>query len=184
MAGPPQRDAAPGARQGVVIETPRLLVRVPADDDAPVYYEIHGDPDVMRWLGGAQPKSVDDERERIAARRAMHDELGFTLWTVAEKDSGDVVGLAGLFPVENEGPEVEVAYHFRKDRWGRGYATEVARACVHYGFAEAGLQSIVGLVAPENVASARVLEKCGLTREGRAHYYGMDLLKYVTRAPG
>lgn len=168
-----------------MIDTPRLLIRLPREDDAPAYFDMHSDPDVTRWLGGPMPRSVEEEAERIARRRAMHEELGFSMWAVEERDTSEVVGVSGLFRVENIGPEVEVAYHFRKDRWGRGYATEAARACLAYGFETIGLQRIVGLVAPENVASARVLEKCGLTREGRAHHYDMDLIKYaIERATG
>lgn len=180
MAGPPQRDAEAGRDQTLVVETPRLLVRLPRDDDAPAYFEMHADPDVTRWLGGTRDdNSVEAERERIADRRSMHEKLGLSMWTVEEKETGEVVGLAGLFPVEKVGPEIEVAYHFRKDRWGRGYATEVARACIAYGFDRKGLERIVGLVAPGNDASVRVLEKCGLRREGSAHHYDLDLMKFA-----
>lgn len=181
MAGPPERDAASRRAQAVVIETPRLLMRLPLDDDAPAYYEIHADPEVTKWLGGPLPNSVEDERSRFAYRRAMQDDLGFTMWTVEEKATRAVVGVAGLMPVEKKGPEIEIGYHFRKDRWGRGYATEVARACLDFGF-DRGLRRIVGLVAPENAASRRVLEKCGMTYEGRAHHYEMELLKFVAQA--
>jgi ribosomal-protein-alanine N-acetyltransferase len=167
----------------LVIETPRLLIRLPLDEDATAYYEIHADPDVTKWLGGLRPNSVEEELARIESRRAMHDEIGHTMWTVEEKDTAAVVGLAGLFPVENVGPDVEVAYHFRKDRWGRGYATEVARACLAYGFETIKLARIVGLVAPANVASRRVLEKCGLRHEGSGHYYDQDLLVFAASAP-
>lgn len=178
MARPPQRHTASPRGQTLVAETDRLLIRLPEDEDAPAYHAIHADPDVTRWLGGPRPNSVEDELERIASRRAMHDELGFTMWTVEEKASGEVVGLAGLFAVDHVGPDIEVAYHFRKDRWGRGYATEAARACLDYGFDVAGLRTIVGLVDPGNTASQRVIEKCGLKPAGTAHHYDKDLLKY------
>lgn len=181
MAGPPERDAAPGPRQGVVIETPRLTIRLAEPADAETYLEIYADPDVTRWLGGSRAKTAEEQRGRIESRRAMHRDVGFTVWAVAEKDTGDLVGSAGLYPVEGKGPEVEVAYHFRKDRWGRGYATEAARACLDYGFETVGLSEIVGLVVPENVASARVLEKCGMQQVGAARYYDLDLLKYALR---
>ena len=163
----------------MVIETARLSIRLPRAEDAAAYHAMHSDPDVTRWLGGPMPGSVEGEAERIARNRTMHEEIGFTIWAVEEKETGEVVGVAGVVRVENVGPEIEVAYHFRKDRWGRGYATEAARACLDYGFETAGLDRIIGLVAPENVASARVLEKCGMTREGTAHHYDMDLLKYA-----
>ena len=183
MARPPERDAASARGQALVAESDRLLLRVPHEDDAPAYHAIHSDPEVVRWLGGPRPASVEDELERIAARRAMHEELGFTMWTVVEKVSGEVVGLAGLFPVENTGPDIEVAYHFAQDRWGRGYATESARSCLDYGFRVAHLDRIVGLVAPQNHASARVLRKCGMKPVGPVHYYDTDLVEYELHRP-
>ncbi len=166
-----------------MIETARLHIRLPREDDAAAYHAIHADPEVTRWLGGRRPNSVEDELERIALRQMMHEELRFTMWTVEEKATGELVGLAGLFPVENKGPDIEVAYHFRKDRWGRGYATEAAHACIDYGFDIAGLERIVGLVAPQNHASARVLEKCGMRMVGPVRYYDMDLIEYELRTP-
>lgn len=184
MAGPPQRDAASPRGQTLVAETARLRIRLPEERDAPAYQEIHADPEVTKYLGGTRPNTVEDELERIALRRRMHDELGFTMWTVEEKESGEVVGLAGLFPVDKVGPEIEVAYHFRRDRWGRGYATETALACLDYGFGVVGLERIVGLVAPGNDASVRVLEKCGARPAGSARHYGLDLIKFSIERPG
>lgn len=160
------------------IETERLVIRESVRDDAEPLLAIHLDPEVNRWLGGA-PQTLADELKRVDARRNLQREHGFSLWTVDEKETGEVVGAAGLFPVELKGPDVEVAYHFKRDRWGRGYATEAASACIAYGFEVAGLDRIVGLVVPENLASARVLQKCGLTLEGTARHYGMDHNRYV-----
>lgn len=164
-----------------MIDTPRLSIRLPEDDDAEPYLRIHLDPDVTRWLAGGMPQSVDEELERIERRRRLCDERGFTMWAVEEKETGELVGAAGLFPVEGKGPDVEVAYHFAKDRWGRGYATEAAKACIAYGFDEAGLDRIVGLVVPENAASARVLEKSGMAFVGPVRRYGKDLSEYELR---
>ena len=191
MARPTQRRAAPRSRQTLVaeppelrLETERLVIRLSVPQDAEAFLAIHRDPDVNRWLGGVRPKSIDEELERIALRVELQRELGFSMWTVEEKDTHEIVGLSGLFPVERKGPDIEVAYHYRKDRWGRGYATEAARACLDYGFSSAGLTRIVGLVVPENVASARVLEKCGMKLEGPARHYDLDLNRYaIERSP-
>ncbi len=167
-----------------MIETARLSIRLPEERDAEPYLAIHSDPDVTRWMDDSvRPRSLDEERERIEGRRGLQDQHGFTMWAVEEKETGELVGAAGLFHVEGVGPDVEVAYRFAKDRWGRGYATEAARACIAFGFEEVGLDRIVGLVVPENVASARVLEKCGLTLEGPAHRYGLDLDRYALARP-
>ena len=93
---------------------------------------------------------------------------------VWERDSGELVGDCSLHFDEGFG-EWELSYGFRRDSWGRGYATEAARAVVRYGFEELGIEKIVADVLPGKVQSMRVLEKCGFERvadleDGRAFY--------------
>lgn len=73
MAGPPERDTASRRAQALVIETDQLIVRLPLEEGASAYFDIHTDPEVMRWLGGASVSSVEQEAERIERSRAMHD---------------------------------------------------------------------------------------------------------------
>jgi RimJ/RimL family protein N-acetyltransferase len=87
------------------------------------------------------------------------------VWGVRERETGELVGDCSLHFDDGFG-EWELSYGFRRDRWGRGYATEAAGACVRYGFDELGLTKIVADVDLANVASARVLEKCGFERVG------------------
>jgi ribosomal-protein-alanine N-acetyltransferase len=77
-----------------------------------------------------------------------------------------------------------VAYLLSKRVWSHGYATEAARAAIQFGFETAGLQQIIGLVHPDNVASIRVLEKCGLGFVNRITLWGMGLSRYrIERSP-
>jgi RimJ/RimL family protein N-acetyltransferase len=71
-----------------------------------------------------------------------------------------------------------VAYLLSHHAWGHGYATEAAHAALSFGFKQAGLNAIIGLVHPENTASIRVLEKCGLTSLDRKVYWGLEMLRY------
>jgi len=75
--------------------------------------------------------------------------------------------------------EIEVGYHLARAFWGRGYATEAARACVRFGFEQLNLERIVAVVQPANVASRRVLEKCGLTYTGMGYYYKAECKVYA-----
>jgi ribosomal-protein-alanine N-acetyltransferase len=75
--------------------------------------------------------------------------------------------------------ETEVLYALDRPFWGQGLATEVARFSVNYGFEMLGMKEIIGLVVPENIASARVLEKAGLKQIGPAQYFGFELLKFA-----
>jgi len=110
----------------------------------------------------------------------MERERGYTLWAVEAKATGEFVGQSGLVPVEGIGPEIEIAYHFAKTSWGKGYATEAAIAVLAHGLGDLGLARVIAIVMPSNVASCRVVEKAGMRLEGTATYYGIsDLRKYV-----
>jgi ribosomal-protein-alanine N-acetyltransferase len=95
-------------------------------------------------------------------------------------ESGAIIGAAGLQHLEG-GPEVEVGYRFLKEHWGRGYATESALASLGFAFEELGLDRIVAVALETNIASRRVLEKCGLEEIGPTHVYGLEHVKYELR---
>jgi RimJ/RimL family protein N-acetyltransferase len=89
-----------------------------------------------------------------------------------------VVGWTGLEYLPELG-QTEVAYLLSKQTWGRGYATEAARAAIQFGFETCRLPGLIGLVHPENIASIRVLEKCGLAFSDRLALWGLEMLRYV-----
>ncbi len=96
---------------------------------------------------------------------------GFGRWACVLRASDEVIGLAGLkFLPERD--EVDLGYRFQVAHWGRGLATEVSQAVVRYGFETLKLPQITALVQPENIASVRVLGKCGLTPTGEVQYRG------------
>src|SRR3989449_758187 len=107
---------------------------------------------------------------------------GLGLWALELRANREFLGQVGLFPVEGKGPEVEIAYELAPRAWGRGYATEAARALVEYGLRELGLARIVALILPDNVRSRHVAEKAAMRLAGPARHYGLDLLKYAIGA--
>ncbi len=107
-------------------------------------------------------------------------------WGVWERESGQLVGDCTVFFAE-EHKEWELAYGLRRDRWGRGYATEAAQACLRHGFEVLGLERIVADVDPANVASVRVLEKCGFERiggGGEKLLYACSAARFRTQTSG
>jgi ribosomal-protein-alanine N-acetyltransferase len=159
------------------VETARLRLRpfVPADIDA--LAPIYGDPDVMRYMRTGNPAP----RERVAFVIDYYirywQEHPFGLWAVERRDDRSLIGQCGLFHLDNT-PEVEVAYLLAKDAWGQGFATEAAAATLRYGFETVGLDRIVAVVRPQNIASQHVLEKIGLDYERDARYYELDVSYY------
>jgi RimJ/RimL family protein N-acetyltransferase len=161
------------------IETLRLAIRRLREEDAEALHQVWADPETMRFIPAEPDASLDETLARIRRHIERHEETGLALWAVEERATNEVVGVCGLFPVEGAGPEVEVAYHIARQHWGRGIATEAARACVDAGLAT-GLPEILAFAYPANRASIRVMEKIGLRPDGRVRLYGHELVRYTT----
>jgi ribosomal-protein-alanine N-acetyltransferase len=159
------------------IETPRLLIRPfeNTTDDIAAMHRLFSDPEVVKYIGGELSDTIEKTAERVMRWIRSQQQFGYSCWAVTEKSSGETIGNCGLFPLEWEGPDVEIGYDFRRDCWGQGYATEAARACLNYGFNNLDLDYIVAVAFPENIASIRVLEKIGMTRRGTRFCYKHDL---------
>jgi RimJ/RimL family protein N-acetyltransferase len=157
------------------LTTERLVLRPPTLDDLPVWHAIYLDAEEV-WYG-APRSSLDENRAKLTRQVAHFEQHGFGMCAVDLAASGETVGTAGLQHLEG-GPEIEVGYRFLKAHWGQGYATESARASIAYGFDEVGLERIVAVALETNVASRRVLEKCGLNEIGLVQAYGLEHVKY------
>jgi ribosomal-protein-alanine N-acetyltransferase len=148
------------------METPRLSLRTWSPDDAAEAFRIWGDPEVMRHVDDGTPQaSVEATRASLGRAIRAYEQHGVCLWPVIEKHSGALIGACGFHLFEG-GPDLELAYHFARQYWGRGYATEAAAACMEFGFRTLGAPRIVAATQPGNEASTRVLEKLGFRRLG------------------
>ena len=164
----------------VELETARLRLRRWREDDLDAYARICADPEVMRYMGG--PLTRDETERRIEKIVRGWEERGFGLWAVEEKTSGAFIGRVGLLYHEDwtEGEhKTEVGWLIERSRWGRGLATEGALASVRHGFETLGLERIISIALPENVASRRVMEKVGLTYRGGTRWRGHDVVWYA-----
>jgi RimJ/RimL family protein N-acetyltransferase len=165
------------------LETERLVLRPPTVADLGPLHEIWADRDVMRYVGAgnAYARDVDESEGRLARLLAHQERHGFSLWVAADRERGTVLGDCGLIEFAFRGPEVELAYRFGKAHWGKGYATEAARAWTRRGLDEIGLKAIVAVTHPENEASQRVLEKVGFLYEGPHLYEGVRMRQFRIR---
>ena len=167
------------AANTLLLETERLILRRIKLSDLDDMARINGDPDVMRYIGnGSTWTRVQSEARirRILQVYALYPGLG--LWIGDEKKSRRFVGAYALIYIPKT-VEVEVGYRLCKSAWGRGFATEGARALVRYGMVELGLNRVVGLTHPENAPSKNVLMKAGLQPRGMGHYYDKELCYFV-----
>jgi RimJ/RimL family protein N-acetyltransferase len=155
----------------IVATTPRLELRVFTPADTPAIAHVFDDPEVMRHVGDGTvptPATIDASLRAYAEHHARH---GWSFWAVQERASGALIGDAGLWPLEGEGPEVELGYTLGRAWWGRGYATEAARACLDVA-RRLDLREVVAVADPENPASINVLTKLGMRRAGTRPAYG------------
>lgn len=150
----------------VIAETERLILRHFRIVDGDAMDCVFGDAQVMHYGRGVQTQ----EWVRAWLRGCLEDyhmKWGFGLWAVVEKSSQDVIGFCGLtrFPDVGGQPETEIGYRLARAHWGRGYATEAARAVRDYSFSTLNLRRLISIIHPQNVASIRVAEKTGLSYE-------------------
>lgn len=141
------------------VRTERLVLRAWRDDDRDAFAAMNADPDVMEHFPAVLGRAESD---------AMFERIRETnRWAAETKHDGEVIGFIGLAEPSFDAhftPCVEVAWRLARRAWGRGYATEGARAALAYGFDTLGLDEIVSFTVPANVRSRRVMEKLGMTR--------------------
>ena len=102
---------------------------------------------------------------------------GFERFAVELKETGRVIGFCGIkYLPEIELPEV--GYRYLKAYWGRGIGTEAAHACVGFAREDLGIEKLVALIIPENIASIRVAEKLGMAKGPLIHVFGLQALQY------
>lgn len=166
----------------MILETERLLLRPfrPADIDP--YAEMCADSEVMEFLNATgSPISRADAWRQLAMYLGHWELRGFGTWAVEERGTGAFVGRVGLhFP---EGwPDRELGWTIARKFWGRGYASEAARAAIAHAFGTLGWTHLVSLIHPNNHRSARLAERLGYHVHGAAEVVGLRLSVYRLEA--
>lgn len=163
------------------LSTPYLVLRPWSLDDAEALFVILMEPDILKYFPPTA-FTLEKTQHYINHQLKHWQERNYGHWAVILKDDQRVVGWCGLeYLPETE--ENEVAYLLSHQVWGRGFATEAASTVLNFGFKTARLDSIIGLVHPENIGSIRVLEKCGLTFIDRKVYWGLEMCRYWIESP-
>lgn len=159
------------------LETARLRLRMFTPDDLAALSLIFADPHVMEYLGkDGLPISFEETAGALTSIIEHWHRNGFGRWAVEDKTDGRLLGYAGIRSLEGQ---AELVYLLAKEYWGQGLATEVAVACLRYGFTEKRFDSILALTRPLNLRSRRVMEKIGMKFEKDANYFGIDVVQYV-----
>lgn len=159
------------------LETDRLLLRDLMPEDEKGLFLLDSDAEVHRYLGGNPINSLKQAQEVIEFIRRQYQENGIGRWAVIEKHSGHFVGWSGFkFVRETTNGCVnfyDLGYRLVRNAWGKGYATEAAKALVNLGFTKLALTTIYAMADGRNKNSIRVLQKAGFLHQGRFEYEGI-----------
>ena len=166
----------------VIIETPRLLLRTFTPDDAQLIYDLNNDPEVTRFT--YDPIWNHEHAREILEKKILpqYALYNYGRWAVHIKPNHEFIGWCGL-KYRPELDEVDLGYRFKKQYWGKGYATEAAYASIHYGFEKLNLPIITGRAEPANIASCKVLEHCDMLYIGMQEIEGHNLRTYQIKNP-
>ena len=159
-----------------LIETDRLRLRLFQPQDLDELASMFSDPEVMRYVADGKPAGRDVAEKALTSVIDHWRRLGFGRWAAEDKETRQFVGFGGLRSLFGM---PEVVYHFAPAHWGKGLATELARASLRYGFEEHRFEKIVAIAKPENAASIRVMEKVGMHYEMNTSYYDIDVVQYT-----
>jgi len=154
------------------IHTERLIVRpfVP-DADSRSMTSVYCDPEVMKFIPGGALADEDAVRKMLETYATAQAEHGFSSWALVERETGRVMGDVGFGVFQPTG-DVDLGYTLAGDRWGRGYATEAAGACLKAALAHLDVPRIIAAVDAKNERSLRLPERIGMTHLGEIEAHG------------
>jgi RimJ/RimL family protein N-acetyltransferase len=161
------------------VRTDRLLLRRWRPEDAEPFAAMNADPEVMRFIGGGRSLARAESDALLERFEGEWHERGFGLWAVEEHAApGVLLGFCGLTVpafLPSVLPAVEVGWRLARPAWGRGLATEAARAALSWGWEHLETREVISIVDPGNERSLRVCAKLRMTRRP-------DRIHPVTRA--
>jgi [ribosomal protein S5]-alanine N-acetyltransferase len=154
--------------------TDRLILREIVAEDVEDFFEMDKDPAVHRYLGNKPVESREQMVEVIEFIRSQYAENGIGRWAVVEKDNKQFIGWAGLKLVKetlnHHQDYYDLGYRLNRNYWGKGYATEAARASLHYGLETMKLKEIFAAAHVDNVASNRILSGLGFVLQNTFYF--------------
>lgn len=151
----------------IFFESQRLLLRGWSEADIAPFCEMNADGKVMEFF----PKPLDKNETETLYRRIVseHAQRGFSLYAAEKKSDGKFIGFVGFhvadFPSDFT-PAIEIGWRLKSEEWGRGYATEAARACLKYGREVLNFEDVYSFTAALNARSENVMKKLGMTKQG------------------
>lgn len=158
------------------LETDRLILRMFTLEDLDSLDQIFNNPDVMKYLGPqGEPMSKSETETALLSMIKHWERHGFGRWAVISKRDRSLIGCAGLRSFEGT---AELVFLIDKPYWGQGLATEIAVACLEFGFDKHKFKDIIAFARPENTASRKIMEKVGMQFVQETIVFGVFVVQY------
>jgi [ribosomal protein S5]-alanine N-acetyltransferase len=155
------------------LESERLILEPMSEKYFEGFMMMDMDPEVMKFIRKASVTEAEVRERFERLKNYMSENSGLGGFAVVEKHSGEMVGIGFLIHIEmNTEYGHEVGYRFMQKAWGKGYATEVSKELIRYGFEVKGLPEIFGTTNPDHKVSQKTLKKAGLIEIGSGPYHG------------
>lgn len=163
------------------LETERLVLKFPTMADFENLLALRSNPDVMRYIGDGSIHQAEQVEHFLSLAIAYQERYGIGFCSVFEKSSDRFIGQAGLFHLgfDDTQADIEVAYRLLPKFWGKGYATELTKALIHWGFTHLSVKKLVAAAHPDNFGSQKVLKKSGFIVIGKVLWYsGQEVIGF------
>ena len=161
-----------------IIETERLLLREITPSDSKDLFVYLSDTEVVKHMGLAPYKSPKHTLEEINWYQSILKEGTGIRWGITLKGVDTVIGSCGFLNRKPSHYKTEIGYELSKKYWGQKIAGEALEAVINYGFANLNLERIEALIEPLNIASQKLVEKKGFTKEGLLRHYEFTCGKF------
>ena len=162
-----------------VIQTDRLTLRKPTEEDIIPMLLLSQDEEVMEFYGMEVFKEEKQSREEIEWFLKIWKEKTGARWMISLKEDPKMIGDIGFYDYKKKHRKAEIGYKLARSHWRKGYMTEALIAILEYVFKETDINRLQAVVDPRNPASFLLLEKCGFLREGILRDYEFEKGDYV-----
>lgn len=163
-----------------IFETQRLIIREFTPEDGDDFFLLQSNPDVMRYI---RPPRTRDESDAFLHNKILkefsQDYKGY--WSLADKATGNFLGSFVIMPLTSDTSKTQLGYSLMPQYWGRGYATEASMGGVKYFLERSPLTELYAVTETPNIASQKVLLKCGFNYHGESKENGTELLVYLIK---
>ena len=161
-----------------MISTERLILGPWEFKDWRAFEPIATDPEVMRYITRGIPWTEAQIQAWVAKQVDLYRDRGFCRWKITDASSGEMLGFCGPGMWRDQ-PDPEIGWWLKRSHWGRGLATEAARAALRDAFEHRGIQRLISVATPENVASIAIMKKLGLAFDAELESQGQTLVRYA-----